>query len=202
MYLNKIGGFISFYLFIWACWNDSDFFFSFNENSLTSWALILFIIFRGVKNWNVQWLTLLSFFHASRRCHKQNLHFAWLRFDRCKSLIIYGPSSVFFFWILHSTIVWKNKIFWDIQLNAILWSSCFYLQGYFCKCSFSFISIFYSEPAFPQNVESSITPEGVQVTWDPLEGFAEEIVLEFVTNNKRNVRSHFYVTEIIFVKQN
>jgi len=55
------------------------------------------------------------------------------------------------------------------------------------KCFFN------SEPAFPQNVESLITPEGVQVTWDPLEGFAEEIILELDTNNKRNVRMFRFI---------
>ena len=41
---------------------------------------------------------------------------------------------------------------------------------------FSFI--FFSEPATLKSVQTSFTPEGLQISWEPLEGFAEEVRLE------------------------
>ena len=51
------------------------------------------------------------------------------------------------------------------------------------ECFFTKRSLIFAEPASLQNVKATLNPQGVEITWDTLEGYADAIVLEYDINN-------------------
>ena len=58
------------------------------------------------------------------------------------------------------------------------------LQNYLnCFLSLKYCNFTLLEPAALQNLQTALNSQGVEITWDSLEGYADAIVLEYEINN-------------------